>query len=448
MKILKIKYQNHPILGNLELDFIDPQTGEPFDTILLAGENGTGKTSILDSISLFLNGGTFEFFEYILYSSNNREMKAIPTTSNNNEYYVMEDVGAGTRKDMNTSKNVKNSNIDEDPQNIRFSGCVISKARADYKTKEIRSTTTRQLDKDKYDLDTDDDFTSLKQLIVDIENQDNSEYAALNKRLAANPKSWEEFYTDSKIYRFKSAFDNFFDKLEYYQVQDIGSEKSIIFKKGNNSITIDQLSTGEKQIVFRGTYLLKNTEILDGSAIMIDEPELSMHPKWQNKILNYYTDLFTKDGDQKAQIFFASHSDHVLKNALSDSNSNLVIVLNDNSGNIVSKKINAPLVLPSITYAETNYLAFDIASNDYHIELYGEIQNKYNLTSVKRCDDYIKAHQEYNPVIHRKLSASPQGTNYETSSTFIRNAIHHPSPTNTFDEEDLRKSIELLIKII
>ena len=39
---------------------------------------------------------------------------------------------------------------------------------------------------------------------------------------------------------------------------------------------------------------------------MVDEPELSMHPKWQKNILRYYKNLFTDNNEvQIAQLFFA-----------------------------------------------------------------------------------------------------------------------------------------------
>ena len=112
---------------------------------------------------------------------------------------------------------------------------------------------------------------------------------------------------------------------------------------------------------------------------MVNGPELSMHPKWQEKILDYYKNLFIKDGRQDAQLFFATHSEHVVKEALSNKEDNLVIVLLDNEGTIAGRKIDAPSVLPGITNAETNYLAFDILSNDYHIELYGWLQEREKI---------------------------------------------------------------------
>ena len=42
-------------------------------------------------------------------------------------------------------------------------------------------------------------------------------------------------------------------------------EKKILFKKNITLVPIDNLSTGEKQIVFRGAYLLKNINNLDGA---------------------------------------------------------------------------------------------------------------------------------------------------------------------------------------
>ena len=65
MKIRKVKWANHPILGNLELDFVNPVTNKPYSTIVLAGENGTGKTTILETLNTFLSIGSFEPFDGI-----------------------------------------------------------------------------------------------------------------------------------------------------------------------------------------------------------------------------------------------------------------------------------------------------------------------------------------------------------------------------------------------
>lgn len=65
MKIRKVKWVNHPVLGNLELDFVNPLTNHPFSTIVFVGENGSGKTTILETLNTFLCIGSFKPFDMI-----------------------------------------------------------------------------------------------------------------------------------------------------------------------------------------------------------------------------------------------------------------------------------------------------------------------------------------------------------------------------------------------
>lgn len=64
--IKKIKWAHYKNLGDMGLDFTD-DSGRPFNTIVLAGENGTGKTTILDTLADFLNLGTIFPFQSIEY---------------------------------------------------------------------------------------------------------------------------------------------------------------------------------------------------------------------------------------------------------------------------------------------------------------------------------------------------------------------------------------------
>ena len=54
MKYRKISFTNHPILGTVSFDFVNQATGQPYQNIILAGENGIGKTVFLDFLSTFL----------------------------------------------------------------------------------------------------------------------------------------------------------------------------------------------------------------------------------------------------------------------------------------------------------------------------------------------------------------------------------------------------------
>ena len=67
--IKSIKWNNHKVLGNLELNF-QKADGTAYNTIILAGENGAGKTTILETIATFLNLGSVACFEAMKYDAN------------------------------------------------------------------------------------------------------------------------------------------------------------------------------------------------------------------------------------------------------------------------------------------------------------------------------------------------------------------------------------------
>ena len=327
--IKKIKWNNHEVLGNLELDFTKPD-GSVYNTIVLAGENGTGKTTIFDTLSTFLNLGSIEAFEYINYIANGTSFFIEPKVGEHPEFgfHIRKNEASGMSELIRSNRNNNRNQIDSDLSDLRHYGFAYSKARSGFKTQAIKYTTTQQLDSEKYENDSNDDFTSIKQLIIDINSQDNS---TLMKMYKSNKLgSYTEFQKISNMYRFENAFNTFFDTIKFKGLDDTNREElKILFEKHGRDISIDSLSTGEKQIVFRGAHLLKNVNSMSGGIALIDEPELSMHPKWEQKILRYYRDLFTDPTTQllQTQMFIATHSEHVMKEALKYPNDNLVIVL-------------------------------------------------------------------------------------------------------------------------
>lgn len=47
IRVRKLKLSNHPVLGNLELDFTD-SSNKAVDTVIIAGNNGIGKSSLME----------------------------------------------------------------------------------------------------------------------------------------------------------------------------------------------------------------------------------------------------------------------------------------------------------------------------------------------------------------------------------------------------------------
>lgn len=442
--IKSIKWNNHEVLGNLELNF-QKADGTVYNTIVLAGENGVGKTTILETIATFLNLGAVDCFKYIKYDANGEAYTITPHEMNSFlGFHNRKKESDGTVVSVITNGSTNFEKLENDLEDIRYYGCAYSKARSGFSTKAVKSTTTSQLDDSKYESDSSDDFTTIKQMLVNIKSQDNSTWARLSR--SGDPRTYQDFLSSGKMHRFEKAFNQFFDSLQFEDVdEESADEKKILFKKYGKTIAIDQMSTGEKQIVFRGSQLLKNSQNLVGGTIFVDEPELSMHPKWQGKILKYYRDLFTQNGTQIAQMFFSTHSEYVIRAALEDKDNVLVIVLKDENG-IIVPSCTDDQVLPTLTASEINYLAFGIASVDYHIALYGRIQLMEQKHSISACDTFIAQHQDYDPTIHEKIDNSQYG-NYQTWPTYIRNAIDHPDSGRQYMPEDLHKSIQLLRKL-
>ena len=442
MKIRKLKYKNDRILGDLELDFVNPATNRPYNTVVLVGENGTGKTNILKTISDYINVISLRPFDYIEYEAEGKEYRIEPLPDGNPTFHTRKDIVDGTeeaiRRDGSNNSNVMRA----DKKDMRFYPCVFSKARADFRTDKINTVSTKALDTDIHVDDKEDNYTSLKQLIVDIDNQGNK-VARLD---------YDQFLPASKMYRFSNAFNTFFGDISFDRIEDIDSEKVILFKKNNKDVPIDGLSTGEKQIVFRGAYLLKNSGKMENGVAFIDEPELSMHPLWQVKILDYFRNLFTDttSGNQKVQLFFASHSEYVVASALEHQKDVVVIVLTENGGVISSRKITTPILLPTIIASEVNYAAFGVPTIDYHIALYGAIQSKYNRQTISDCDSFIESCTPfYDSVRHECITTNPKsGRTYRTLPTKVRNHIDHPTTAPAFTPGEMEESIKLMREIL
>lgn len=450
IKIKSIKFDNHAILGNLELDFCD-KDGNPADTIIIAGENGTGKTTILEEIYKVMNYQTD--CKNLLFS-----------VVCNDESFVINygdkmNAAGNAIANLTYKGQVPNYQYGPDFQNdTRFSSLYLT-ANINFapnkKVKAISSNNT-DLNHKKNNKFTENTAENIKQLLVDIKNFD-------NKIIVDRIEEYiGEKITDKilkgKIDIFKDAFDTMFENLKFKNIDNKNSNIEILFEKNSKEISIDDLSSGEKQIVFRGVFLLRDKNALNGAVVLIDEPEISMHPKWQEKILDYYRNLFIDEGKPTSQMIASTHSNFVIENALKLDNS-VIIALQEN--NQVKKiiKDDGTFILPSVTSAEVNYHVFDIANIDYHIQLFGYFQSITSIDKIENIDNKIKNNKS---LLSKNVFQDSQGnackwiynnTIYETICCFIRNAIDHPDnlPKQTkkeYTKDDLKYSIEILIELI
>lgn len=404
--ISKFSCQNHPILEDLLLDFCKDD-GKPYKNIVLIGENGCGKSTILRLISNHFAGGKLE---------------------------------------NSTIENVK-QNGEKDNKPLYSTGFCYSSSQTEFsRDNEFDDGNYKNAsDVDEKTYEENCDEKNIKYLLLNIKDNDSLDLMDIAENESrVSDLRYLTFQKESRVYRFTNAFNNFFEKLKLVKIDC--REKKIIFEKNGKNFEMVNLSTGEKQIVMRGASILKNLKKLQDGVVLIDEPEIGMHPRWEKNIMKYYENLVTINGIQTTQIIFATHSEFVVEAALNDKENTLVILLSDINGKINNKKITGPFILPKITSAEVNYEAFHIASKDYHNQLYAYLQKLKNVTSVKKTDDVILQSDFYKNEIHSKDS-SYRNIHYKTLPTYIRNAIDHPDNGNGFTDDELEKSIELLKEI-
>lgn len=446
MKILKIKFADDPILGNLDIDLTNSNSIEGYKKIIFVGENGVGKTSLFNKLYSFLEGTSFQMDGVLYLNDVGQTIKAssIGESSKAYGYYEILKDKVATKILCNKVNDIEA--IKKNKDDLRHHGAVFSRAQTSFKTKVIKNVGNSTIDTPDY-INEEYDFTKIKQLFIDLETQSRDEY--YNYCGEHGPITCEEYDKKySKLFIFKSAFNNFFENVKYVGKQSLPGNDGIdiIFNKFGKNVSIDDLSTGEKQIVFRGALLLKNIKTHEKGFVLIDEPEISMHPLWENKLFDYYSNLLFKGETQIDQLFIATHSERILEAALRDKDALVIEIKNDwETGTIFSTRYDSPCVLPYVSVAEISYKIFNVYSNDLHLQLYDYIMSEKGDSKVSNTDAYICDSHFFDRTKHYK-STSYSGRTYESLSTAIRNDLHHGRVNNVI-ESDLKASIDLMYLI-
>ena len=343
MKLKRLSIQDHPVLGSLELDFMK-DNGTIADTVILTWENGTGKTQILEILWKIAAGGMWEHNglyrskeKYIaewVFSEEEMEVLKTPESGWHNSWvssvkdntFILEaDFSQGTsgwdklkyvnKKDWQ-EKNNYIRNLKKDKATISVFKAIFMGTDINFWFQPIKQITALDTDQEVLQLvkSNGNIWTTIAQLFVNIYNFDNAEVVKWGKN---NP--WKvipaEVY-DKRQWRFKKAFSLMFPNKKYEEVAENDNTYQVMFQEHWKKMSLDKLSSGEKQIVFRGSFLLKDKQNTNGAVVLVDEPEISLHPSWQLKILDFYKQLFTDtDWIQQSQLFIATHSPFIIHNS-------------------------------------------------------------------------------------------------------------------------------------
>src|SRR6185312_13224014 len=171
-------------------------------------------------------------------------------------------------------------------------------------------------------------FEQLSELLrIYSENRNNKELQLLYtlnsvqfKKINKILKKFEEFEQNSS--NTFSTINKFLEVTNFF-LKD--SSKQLVFKEDTAEITfnaldknnkklleykdISHLSSGERQILILFSYVAFNS--YDGRIFIIDEPELSLHIKWQEDFLEQLKSISPKS----TQIILATHSPILVNNS-------------------------------------------------------------------------------------------------------------------------------------
>lgn len=361
LKIKSIKFKNHPILKNLELNFCDAN-GKAVDTIIIAGENGTGKSSILNYL-YSITSGSVVAEATITLEKNGTQYQL---------YYYMRDNSIWVRDDNKLDTFLLSNDY---KRKYALSG-IFSDVDINFKADNVSSVTSMALDTSGSSRRSTTDLPKqIKQLLIDVQALDDAE---LSHAMRENPtKTKAELQVAERIPRFTNAFARMFDGLTYDRIENAGGHKVIYFKKNGVDIPIDSLSSGEKQVVYRGCFLLKDANATSGAFVFIDEPEISLHPNWQTKIMDYYKDIFTaENGTQTSQIFTVTHSPFIIHNE-NRRNDKVIVLTRDENGDIIVKDKPEYFKCTSVEAVQDAFLLKSFSAEQPTVYLEGRTDEKY-----------------------------------------------------------------------
>ncbi|MCI7441787.1 MAG: AAA family ATPase [Clostridium sp.] len=292
MKIEKIKFNNHKIFDNLEIDFKNKE-GNVLNTIVIIGENGSGKTTLLKCI---YDSFSIDKLNYDYISENKIELKSTLYT---------------TIVDISELPMLPDSYFQK--KNLHFNEPKIV-----YMPTEINFEKINKVDNTFK-------FTPSFQNIVDqnmTQGIPSLIATKINKEIFRNRNKTIGEVIDSVCNNINDIFSIMNLDVKLIGLSEDNETKPIFKNSLGKEFDITELSSGEKQLFLRALSL-KFLEV-NNSIILIDEPEISLHPQWQRKIINLYESI-----GENNQLIIATHSPHVIGNITSDK---LRVMIRDNNG--------------------------------------------------------------------------------------------------------------------
>lgn len=338
MKISKIEIKDFHQFKDFTLDLTYPKghekEGKPLDKVCFIGQSGTGKTTLLELMPIFLNayfnsnlvvkGGIKNMFYDIIFSINfgflneyffeifleSQDSSVIRNSHNhklNNQDYNWVKEGFFYFKEWQ-EKNISKliyfpANLNYDLENIDTDSKLDDRQIIDFSKDKVATVWNIILEKiQTYQ----EQELKIRQDISKVVEKSSSDVKAIQEAV----KKLEDWKA-TEFNPIQDVADNCLNALlENYKLRvktelDFKTKDDIGFIKiedyNGNEIPHGLWSTGTKQVILSALplYLLKPKH----TVILFDEPERSLYPDLQRTVVDYYTSLTTD-----CQFFYSTHS--------------------------------------------------------------------------------------------------------------------------------------------
>ena len=329
MKIRNLYITEYKGLRDITLNF--ENNNNVLDLVVLAGENGSGKTRVLESIYYYFEmlRSKVVSLELFYEKNENEVLDNLMSTEG------LTEIEKEMQKDIeyvDCLRNIKYYNQDyKEGGNQNINSKIISQSfeklkifpkiiyvptEINFQKMNAASTTLIQEYKFINIVDTN--------LIKDIPS-----YIA-TKIISEMLKNKNEKVGDiqKKVFdEINEIFETLGIEVKIEDISQDGRNIPIFTNSSGDKFDINELSSGEKQLFLR-TLAIKMLNP-ENSIILIDEPELSLHPKWQQRIV----DVYRKIGKNN-QIIIATHSPHILGSV---KKKNIMLLDKNDDGEIIVK---------------------------------------------------------------------------------------------------------------
>lgn len=358
MKITRIEIAKHLQFKDFELDLTYPKghakEGQPLDKVCIIGQNGTGKTTLLNLLSALENKSNDKLLRYephffpeeseftlstdisIFQKALNKDVEIrliSPRRSNNSQQglivkkilYISADILGHFRyfdKPTKPDKNLVAMNNQEKAKDIQLQKLFsfFDKAKHIKIDENINENLWKYI------------FRSIDIFEKQVEEKNQELFKKMTTKDAE--KVFQEFIQWKKEQKNPRAdlAEKLNEMLDFFHleidVEEMSAYISLRRKNEESIIPNAYLSTGTKQIILT-TALLWGIG-LDNSIVLFDEAERSLYPDTQRRIIDFYTKI-----SETSQYFFATHSPII---AASFEPWEIVELVFDDEGNVKPRK--------------------------------------------------------------------------------------------------------------